>query len=143
MKYFVFLFSIVAWGSLGLIIGKGVAGTGDRYWWIARKEEAQPEPIGTSSDLFAQALRGRWLVSTPAELDDYSRYIYSKEGRAELVKCAKKYGVLRWIHDITYTAVMNYITTRLGYYRHSGCKIFHDGPHDYDVICAFPQKEDE
>ncbi|WP_419036374.1 hypothetical protein [Dysosmobacter sp.] len=27
MKYFVFLFAIVAWGSLGLIIGKGVAGT--------------------------------------------------------------------------------------------------------------------
>ena len=27
MKYFIFLFSIVAWGSLGLIIGKGVAGT--------------------------------------------------------------------------------------------------------------------
>ena len=27
MKYFVFLFSIVAWGSLGLIIGKGVVGT--------------------------------------------------------------------------------------------------------------------
>ncbi len=29
MKYFIFLFSIVAWGSLGLIIGKGVAGTND------------------------------------------------------------------------------------------------------------------
>ncbi len=27
MKYFVFLFAIVAWCSLGLIIGKGVAGT--------------------------------------------------------------------------------------------------------------------
>ena len=27
MKYFVFLFAIVAWGSLGLIIGKGVAGS--------------------------------------------------------------------------------------------------------------------
>ena len=27
MKYFIFLFSIVAWGALGLIIGKGVAGT--------------------------------------------------------------------------------------------------------------------
>ena len=27
MKYFVFLFAIVAWVSLGLIIGKGVAGT--------------------------------------------------------------------------------------------------------------------
>ena len=26
MKYFVFLFAIVAWGALGLIIGKGVAG---------------------------------------------------------------------------------------------------------------------
>lgn len=25
MKYFIFLFSIVAWGALGLIIGKGVA----------------------------------------------------------------------------------------------------------------------
>ena len=34
MKYFIFLFSIVAWGSLGLIIGKGVAGT-----W---REEATP-----------------------------------------------------------------------------------------------------
>ena len=62
-------------------------------------------------------------MSTPAELDDYSRYIYSKEGRAELVKCAKKYGVLRGIHDITYTAVMDYITTHMGYYRHSGRKI--------------------
>ena len=27
MKYFIFLFSIIAWGALGLIIGKGVAGT--------------------------------------------------------------------------------------------------------------------
>lgn len=27
MKYFVLLFAIAAWGSLGLIIGKGVAGT--------------------------------------------------------------------------------------------------------------------
>lgn len=27
MKYFVFLFAIVVWGALGLIIGKGVAGT--------------------------------------------------------------------------------------------------------------------
>ena len=27
MKYFVFLFAIAAWGALGLIIGKGVAGT--------------------------------------------------------------------------------------------------------------------
>ena len=26
-KFIVFLFAIVAWGSLGLIIGKGVAGT--------------------------------------------------------------------------------------------------------------------
>ena len=122
---------------------KRVAGTGDRYWWIARKEEAQPEPIGTSSDLFAQALRERWLVSTPAELDDYSRYIYSKEGRAELVKCAKKYGVLRGKHHITYTAVIDYIINHLGYYRHTGRHYFHDGRHNYDVICAFPQKEEE
>ena len=82
-------------------------------------------------------------MSTPAELDDYSRYIYSKEGRAELVKCAKKYGVLRGIHGITYTAVMDYITTHMGHYRHSGRKIFPDGRHNYDVICAFPQKEEE
>ena len=122
---------------------KRVAGTGDRYWWIARKEEAQPEPIGTSGDLFAQALRGRWLVSTPAELDDYSRYIYSKEGRAELMQCAKRCGILRGIHHLTYVAVMNYITTQLGYYRHSGRKIFPDGRHNYDVICAFPQEKDE
>ena len=27
MKYFIFLFSIIAWGALGLIIGKGVVGT--------------------------------------------------------------------------------------------------------------------
>ena len=27
MKYFVILFALAAWGSLGLIIGKGVAGT--------------------------------------------------------------------------------------------------------------------
>lgn len=27
MKYFVLLFAIAAWGSLGLIIGKGVVGT--------------------------------------------------------------------------------------------------------------------
>ena len=122
---------------------KREAGGGDRYWWIARKGEAQPEPIGTSGDLFAQALRGRWLVSTPAELDDYSRYIYSKEGRAELMQCAKRCGILRGIHNLTYVAVMNYITTQLGYYRHSGRKIFHDGRHNYDVICAFPQKKAE
>ena len=27
MKYFVILFALAAWGSLGLIIGKGIAGT--------------------------------------------------------------------------------------------------------------------
>ena len=27
MRYFVLLFALAAWGSLGLIVGKGVAGT--------------------------------------------------------------------------------------------------------------------
>ena len=27
MKYFVILFALAAWGSFGLIIGKGIAGT--------------------------------------------------------------------------------------------------------------------
>ena len=40
MKYFIFLFSIVAWGSLGLIIGKGVAGTWRERAMLIRKPES-------------------------------------------------------------------------------------------------------
>lgn len=108
-----------------------------------REEDVQIGRADTPADLFAREVRKRWLVLTPAGLGDYSKYIYTKEARAELVKCAKKYGVLRGKHHVTYASVIDYITTHMGYYRHTGRHYFPDGRHNYDVICAFPQKEEE
>ena len=43
MKYFVILFALAAWGSLGLIIGKGIAGT----WREESSADKKYRPVPT------------------------------------------------------------------------------------------------